>query len=592
MASWFLRTLGWCLVLLLAACSAMDSQPAEVAVRVERMPSQKAFRVTWTLREPVQALAFGRGAGMRQGRWVPLGRGFRFEQRNGRDVLVSQSLTSNFQVMIPERFTEIAGDYPFLSPFSDGGVVVYTGYLDVAPFRCQGSSCLGSEVDKSARRFSSPQLEAVAAPGEILVSGARVSGRSLIVKPPAEGALVYFGRQLVYQQDGYSLVADANLPTWMIREVQSLLPGILSLNAARLGHALKAPPMIYITYSKSSSVVSLSHSGAVVGNQMLLSLYGSRWARRTVSSREEFTKLLAHEAFHLWNASLFHSVNRPGGGWLHEGSADAFAFFSLYEMGVISHSRYSQLVTESLNRCLIGLNGTDLPSSSGALGARNHYHCGAVMEAVLHHDLQTRGLDLWQLWARLFERAAGKGGFYDHEDFFAVANEIAGASGVVSELSRLANGRIDFRRDASRSLESFFFQLFGTAGITLVASEIQWPDWYARAAGERALGEAISADCAGDGYFLTITNGVRLVGGPRCRHLKNDHEIGRIADHRIWRDGVQLYDFIRRNCQERNTIPLTTVMTGGHSSPQSLSLTCPALPQRTRFMRIDQLPRP
>jgi hypothetical protein len=350
--------------------------------------------------------------------------------------------------------------------------------------------------------------------------------------------------------------------------------------------------VIYISYSKSSSVVSLSHSGAVVGNQMLLSLYGSRWSRRTVSSREEFTKLLAHEAFHLWNASLFHSVNRPGGSWLHEGSADAFAFLSLHELGVISHSRYAQLLTESLNKCLIGLNGTDLPSSNGSIRGRNHYNCGAVMEAVLHHELKNRGSDLWQLWARLFERASRKGGFYDHEDFFAVATEVAGSSSLISELSRLASGRVDFRQDASRRLESFFFQLFNAAGITLVASEIQWPDWYARAAGERALSDAISADCSGAGYFLTLANGIRLVGGPQCRHLRSDHEIGRIANHRIWRDGVQLYDFIHRNCRERATIPVSAVATHTHSSSQSLTLACPALPERTRFMRIDRLPRP
>jgi hypothetical protein len=586
----FWLTLGSMLILLgsLVGCGNLEPPVPPPEIRVERVPSENSFRVTWILQEPVRALAFRRAPGLRQNRWRPLGKGFRFESRHGTELLVSASETKRFQVIIPESAASFQADYPFLSFFSDGGVVLYTGHLQASPLRCEGGGrrvdCSLREMEKSRGTRRLAHLEALSSSGEILVSGSQAKTRSLRLVLPQEGSFVYFGRRPVYRFDQFQMISDPSLPAWVVEEAQSLLPAILELNANRLGRKLSTVPVVYLTYSKNASSVNLSHSGAVAGHQITLSLYGPRWLQRNAASVEEFQRLLAHEAFHLWNASLFHSVGRPGSRWLHEGSAEFFAFISLFELGKISHGRYKELLTESLNKCLLGLNGKTLPESDFGQSVRNHYNCGAIVKSAMHHETQHYGWNLWRVWRGIFDRASVKGGFYDQEDFFGVIADAAGTSELAPMIRSFVKGNVG---SDSSELEAYFFRLFAAIGIPLVASEIQWPEWYARSAGERALSEALSADCRGEGFILTTHSGVRLAGGPRCRHFKLDHEIRRVANYRVWRDGVQIYDLIKRSCASSEMFQL-----GSNSDGEAMWITCPSLPARPRFMRFDSVPIP
>jgi len=573
----------------LAGCGsdAPGSAPA-IGIRVERVPAERAFLVTYDLAVDARALVFKRDRVLfRAQSWTPKTGDQTLARWKGKEAIVSSQVTRRFEVLVPENFVEFGGDYPFMSEFSDGGIALFTGHLDVVPVAC-GSSCSDKElraaVSEAANGPSPPvYLTLVPAPGQkVIAEGVPgqplMSATSISLNPSSQGVIAYFGELEPVPRRGYSVITDPKLPSWIPPVLDRYLPLIVDLHKRKLGRGPAAPSLIFIPRPTSARRYSSTYSGAVVGNRMVLALFGSTWETDTPKVREEFLKLVAHETFHLWNASLYHSVDKPGGAWLHEGSADAFAYLALLELGVLRSERYVELQEEAINRCLVGLSGADLVPSDRSWPARSHYECGAVIEHLIHRRLRRGGADLWKLWSALFDVAARKDGFYTHDDFFAVAAQLTADAPVLAYVKKLVAGEA--------RLESFFFAAYGSVGAVLVADDQKWPDWYHRLIGERALSAALESDCsAGEGYFMaTPTGRVKLVGGPSCRNLKEEREIRAIGRHRLWDEGVQAYDLVRLTCMTQNSITISKPRRG-----KIVELLCPDLPERPRFVRFPVL---
>lgn len=566
----------------MTGCSSDDETIAAVEVQIERIPEAQSFRVTWHVPKGAKALVFARRSVLnRHKSWTAEVPGQRIQLLNGRESLLSDQVTKKFSVLIPEMFSEVVGDYPLMTKFSDGSVLLYSGYFNAVGVNCL-DACSEGELQISNKANTRIDLLVQPASSERVMVGTRSSSVAFQFSPPAEGAFVYFGQRAPIHGPGYSIITDPRLPAWILPEVERYLGQILSLNNRKLNLALPETPMFFIPYESGARKFTLTQSGAVVGNQVVLALFGNSWERRTPEAREELLKLLAHESFHLWNASLYHSEDRPGGRWLHEGSADAFSLLTLLEVGAMTKKRYLELQTESLNRCLVGLGGTDLPSSNTSWSSRNHYNCGAVIQQLLGHALDARGSDLWSLWAQILNRAASKNGFYTHDDFFELAAQMAQNPILMQNISKLSSGEVQGRDDqAGLHLESFFYNAFGSVGVVLAADDQEWPAWYHRLVAERALAAAIEADCAGEGYFVSERDSIRLVGGLACQNLKEDRSVQKIGSYQVWSDGVRVYDFIREVCRYQ-----TSMVMSDRNDAAQVHLLCPKLPKRARFLRF------
>jgi hypothetical protein len=571
----------------LNGCASDRPDATKIDIRVEHLVDAKAFRVVWRTAGRADALVFMRGlkgsAALRSRFWTTKRSDQTIERIGNREIIRSKGPTQEFEVLIPEQLVDVDGDYPQMMSFSDGGVALYSGHLDAIPVLCS-SVCRDLDFESIARGNMEITLSFVPAFGERVVSSEGQSITNLSFRSPAFGTFVYFGRTNIVRRVGYTVIADPALPSWILFELDRLFPQLLRLNARKFGRGLDRAPLIFIPFKSGTRRFGLTHSGAVLGDQLLLGLFGPSWSELNDSSREDFLALLAHETFHFWNATLYHSVDRPGGRWLHEGSAEAFSYLALLETGTITRERYDQLETEALNRCLVGLADTTLPQSNGSFTSRNYYTCGAIIQALAQRALVKRNLDLWKLWARLFQEASKSDGFYTHDQFLALTSELAGSE-LAAKLSALVSGGAPSPESDPAGV-NFFIETYSLVGSVLAASDKSWPEWYHRLVGERALTAAIESDCgAGGGYFVSGTTGVRLVGGSWCHNLSDERQVLSVGGRKLWGQGVQVYDYIRNECRFKNVF--NVVARSGRR--RAFDLFCPRLPSRPLFLQIQTL---
>lgn len=571
------------LALTLCGCGAGEETPVSVKVRVERIFSTNRIRVQWILPEPARALIFHRSGAGRERQWHTRTQGTSFVKKGGFDVLESRRPTREFIVEIDERFVETAGNYPLMIPFSDKGVVLFTDHLRVSWMNCL-FECPDDQVAKTVSVLRSHEATFVSAPGEWVVASGRAVRGSISLPASTSGAVVYFGPRAPSRGKGFMYVVDKDLPEWTLQELLNTFPRIIHLYTQRLGIRLNTEPVVFLPYVAGSRRMQASFSGSVLGSEVVLGLFGDRWKNPDTEARVDFSRLMAHESFHLWNASQFRSIASAGGEWLHEGSADAFAALALSELGLIDRLTYLDMHKEALNRCALGLSSVSVTESPPPWAFRISYDCGSVMQILLHRALRDQSEDLWGFWVSLFEKASRNAGYYTHDDFFAQARASIGTgvrSSLFDKLQQLGAAKFRESFDNPRVLEGFFSGIYDAAGIGLVLNERSWPPWYSRLVVESALTMTIDGDCQGamsKGYWMAKGTGARLIGNPGCRSIKGEFEIEGVGDYLLWLDGVRVYDHIHQMCRRG---PRLSVMS---PDGRSKSMVCPRLPARPRFL--------
>ncbi len=566
----------------LAGCSASEGQPTPMTVSLERNTANRSFRVKWRTPEPVKALVFGRSRGFRQAFWKSAMSDLKLVQKGGYDVLEGAQPRSEFEVTIKEGFADVPGHHPLMTPFSDGGILFFTGHLDVSPLNCLGD-CPAETVSKAAQFPAPSKFIFVPSPGETVIASGLRDNRAFEVPSSPNGTLAYFGKQNARKGIGYQIVADPSLPEWIIAETEDVLPQILELNARRLRIKLQETPIVFIPFMGDERRFNATYSGSVIDNQILLALFGSEWNARTQETRAEYLKLMAHESFHLWNSSLFHSVEVPGGKWLHEGSADAFAYLALLELGMITPNAYTDFHAQAVNRCMVGLSSGPLNAPKPESAQREFYDCGAVMQALLQRDLREAGQDLWAFWSELFDRAKGNDRFYTHESFFDLIREKLPSAISLSSIEKMAGGEVKGSTESSESLENFFISAFNEVGLNLRANEESWPRWYNRAVIGKAFSIVVQNDCGKDGFFSEIENAVRINGGNSCQTLKGERDISTLGRYDIPNEGVGAYDAYYESCRDGSAV------SAWNSTGNAVELPCAPLPHRPRLLEFSTL---
>lgn len=567
--------------LIAIGCSDDDRRPSSVHVTVERLEKKSGFRVTWRLPQPARALIFHRSGAGRESQWHSRTEGTSFVKKYGVDVLESKIPRRDFIVDIDEVFVETAGNYPVMIPFSDGGVVLFTDHLRVNWLNCL-IECSEKEILERSLVATAAMTKFYARPGEFVIVNDRVSNRVISTPPSTSGAIVYFGPQEPMHGFGFSFIADKNLPVWVRKELRGTFSRLIQLYTQRLGIPLPSRPLVFIPYLAGPRRAQASFSGSVLDSKVVLGLFGDRWKAPDTEARVDFARLMAHESFHLWNASLFRSVATPGGDWLHEGSADAFASLALLELGLIDRLTFLEMHREALNRCALGLSSGSLTDPPKPWTVRVAYDCGSIMQLLMDRALRDQGENLWKFWVSLFSKASSSSGYYTRDDFFVLADSLIGATygTLVEQMKVLGGGQLRGSFDDPQTLEVFFSRIYDAAGIGITINEQRWPTWYSRLVAEKALTIAVHDDCrdSGNGYWMAKGNGARLIGSPRCRSIRGEVEIENIGEFFIWTDGVRVYDHIHQECKKTDRILIFT--SGGRLK----SLSCPRLPARPRFL--------
>lgn len=574
----------------LFGCSGHDGDVYSVHIQLERLSDDRGFRAVWTVDHPVNSLVFTRTSDMRRRNfWKVSSPSMRFEGRGDTEVLISESLTQRFEVLISdEKAVPGATDYPLLTPFSDQGMVIYTGYFHAVAMECRGS-CSDRTLRNATKVPIHPMFTLKAAEHETVYTNVGPSSVDVFprqwqtLKTIGEGQFSYFGKQKLHRTPSFDAIVDPQLPAWILREIEAVLPILLKLNTTRLKQRLLSKPLLFLAYQGNVLDERIRYSGFVVGSDVSFALSGKGWETRTSQTREELVHLLAHETFHLWNANLFKSVERAGGGWLHEGSAEALAQLSLYEMGVIDLKRYRDRQGEALNRCLIDLAFSEFPPMGlGRRSSRSSYTCGAVIQYLAGHAVSSRGQGEWVVWRQIFDLAKRQNNYYTHDDFFLVGQRLERDAQTFRRIGELTSGFL--RSDTagpSLSAETYLMGAFRQVGQRLTMSDAGWPLWYHQLVLEQALSSLMRRDCANEGSVFVDSQKAVLAGNAGCHLQKFEREITHVGDYDVVNEGVQVYDLIYQMCSTQSRMPTIRARDGS-----LVEATCPALPKRPQFLQF------
>jgi hypothetical protein len=490
----------------------------KVAIAVEEMPAEDAWRVWYSLGAPARGVELlGGGPPYRHERWgVAVARGeASWEVEGGRERLCFSRPTQSFSASFRTWAEAPPEDRPLNVAASDGGRLLSTGHLLARPL----ASC---DEDAAAPPAGDPTFQfsfRTTAERTIRLPGGAAAGE-LRWAPAAGGTraaatYVYFGEIEPVEAEAATVLLDPGLPAWMRTEMASFAPRVVERFAAKTATPLPVRPLLVVTWGGSGG------TGATVSTDTLPGLFvasvaGPGWAETTPEARREWFGELARGLFHLGDGGL-HPVDE-GSGWLPAAAAEHFATAAAVAFGVEAEAATGRRLIAQANDCLVRLAGRSLPAAA-AVDDAAWSSCGAVAMAAadgaLRQGTPPRGLA--DLFRRLFEHAAATGS-YGTPAFFGGLQELGAEPRAVTDLRRLIRG------PGSQQGDRFLQTLLAHAGVTadLVPPEDAAADpetlreMVARAIGRCycGTGEAASCEAAATGREVASVAGRSLSGDP------------------------------------------------------------------------------
>jgi hypothetical protein len=460
---WKSRTFWLCAaaVSFVHACATTSSKPnlqkdggLLLNVSVRHLEREDAWEVHYRLPEPVTAVGFQRGSyEFRQSNWaVASPAGVQLKRVEGGDFLWSAS-GGTFQevtLRLKTYFRRPEKDYQVFIPYTDGGMLLYTGQLDLFPLECGTDTACDLEHATPAEHPFEIRYTFVPRPGEhLILLGDFSKGRTEWVSS-GDGTYVYFGTATPIQSEHVTAIVDPGLPKWLSSRVEILIPKLFALYSERLGTKLNFKPIVFVSYGEIEPRRSVK-GGTLKGLVQLDFRLPRRYqAEPDPDLSVEVAYFIAHEAAHLWNGQMFRRAPRAG-SWLHEGGADALAWRALLAQGIIDLGRFWREQSRNVSSCLLGLEGQPLKDSSRPGRFNNHYSCGATINLLAEAALRSSGSreDLFDFWRGVFR--VNPDGTYDDHSFLEALRAIPGSDQTVALVRRLIEGPTQDIEPALRS---------------------------------------------------------------------------------------------------------------------------------------------
>ncbi len=563
-------------LLLVTACANSEAplKNFEIKTILQHTQTREEWNVTYQTTTAVSGLIFTHQKNhFRSSTWQIESPDVHLVVLGDKEALISSSPRSEWRVRFNTYTNEVYDDYPFMTEFTDGGTSVYTGHLDVTTLQCQ-STCTVSDVREQWAPSNEMTYQIFPGPGESIVVDDHISRLPIELKPGPQGTLIYFGQATPTVMGGYRLLVDEKLPKWIQYEIDQYLPQVLDLYRNSLGFDLPKAPIIFVPYIPGNTVTLSNAIGGVINQHLQIALYGSQWSKRTDKNREALLKLLFHEVFHFWNSFRFKTVDIPGGKWLHEGSADAMAHLALLDLGIVSQTRYQQLNSEALNRCLVGISGTSLALSKTRTELRNFYDCGMAFNLMAQASVEPADQpdNLFRFWRELFHQAESADRIYTHDMFFHLIEGQTWGKAAPAFIKQIVAQPLT-------SPDETFTEAFKGLGIKLETQTDAWPNWYHEVLSSKAIDSIMARDCRGSGVYAIADKMVQIVGDQNCDHLKSYYQAISIGGHSLLTAGVLAYDFIQETCQLSPSVALKT-------NQGEIEAACPNLPRRPAFLHF------
>lgn len=399
---------GLCSFVLLLFASTGNA--VELNLNVKLTPSTSAaWRAEYAISPPVRSLVFARGRGdYRIDSWSMGDDNFVIERLGNTDRIRRRDNApfSAFAAQLEPYTLKPLGDYtPFLK-FSDGSMAVFTGqFVAGIPRSENAEDFLDGVNNDNASGPIDPTITIV--PGDFgrMIVNANVFEEAVELEL-TEGEYVYLGQAQAIETPMLTAVTDEAAPAWLRDHLYRTLADTYEYYGYRLGPLPGGKPFL-LTVFQPLPGGRVSFAGGVLGSQLVVDLGLGDEVPDTPESREFMARFFAHESAHLWHRGGGVPAAGPG-SWVHEGSADALAWFALSKLDVHSPDTVLRLFQEAANNCARYLDSGSLQEAGRRNALEAYYSCGAVIALATDGLMRARGRDLFDFWRQLLNSGTGE----------------------------------------------------------------------------------------------------------------------------------------------------------------------------------------
>ena len=310
-----------------------------------------------------------------------------------------------------------SGYLPF-AKFGDGGLLLHTGRFHT----CAGP-CPGENGQNEGPWFMTINIDTQQ---RMILNGAVKTGPSSF-KDTDNGTKIYIGNGAITTGSNLLAVIDKALPAGVKQKLDELFPPLMNYFGKRLVE-LTETQMLFASYNVPGDVEEFSIKGGVLPRQVFMHFEGKEIAE--LSRGADFPYFLswffAHEAAHLHQGDLPSNYDKAD-SWIHEGSADAFAYLYLQQLDAPPTSYLTQRVNKAKQSCANALAQGPLRTAlEREQPFQSLYDCGLIIHLSVHAMAQVNSSsDLFKAWTNFRDRIAS-GSPWNTTTYVAVVTELAG----------------------------------------------------------------------------------------------------------------------------------------------------------------------
>lgn len=344
------------------------------------------WTVTFKMSEPVKRLQFVRTtAETRATRWEALTDGAIIEYQNGNEYVKKEDdgLFDQLSFTLSTGYIHLPKDYMPFMPYTDGGMVVYTGRFFVCANQCDGSQ------QKWAFHLSVPEQD------KILIKG-KLHTKQVEWVDQDSGQKVYVGNQRLRDSDQFFSIIDPGLPPSLRTQLEDYLPKLIEFYTAKLGK-IDEKPMLFASYSDNNDD-SYGNQGGVLSNQISMHWYGKLNEHKNQLGNAVF--FFSHEVAHIYQDITIDTSDKNQ-SWIHEGSADLMAALSMKALLPSESVFVKNKLLQAQSNCVSGLSDTEFAKAGSQKQFRLMYSCGMMIHNTLHKQK-----DIFQLWQHFQQKVA------------------------------------------------------------------------------------------------------------------------------------------------------------------------------------------
>ena len=509
--------------LLLMACqptAKVNEESSHVEVQID--VSADHLTAIWKLPEPTQEFVFdpdAMPAEQRLAEWTLLEPGFSFDGLQLRSASGATFDEFVFEIQPATKFYD--RKYVPVEKIGEDGWQILSGALspENEPFRIAFSI-----ADRASSLYANGQ--------QFELNASLEGGNS---------GMIFVGSKEYVKTGSGTMITGNTVPSWISDHVSKALERATELYTDRLGIEPTTPPTVTISYEPDWP--GRSYKGSVNRNVISLHFRGADYEAPDDSFAAFLENLVLHEAFHVWNGTMFKSSENAEQPWVHEGSAEYVA-----SRMTSDDEALSQAATKAYNQCRIALGANSLLDTHSARRGRTPYDCGYFIHLVAEvAALKNSDVDILQIWSEVLKEAAQNGDEYDSDMFLEVVQQYSG-EGAIRPISRILNG-LD-----TDALPEFAGEL-RLLGILLEPVEESAANAYGRELSRTVLMRILLGYCEGGHGFWSNDDHYKLNTGDQCGEVfAGDPEVIELNGYSLITQPLEVYLSAKEACEQNYPI--------------------------------------